>query len=416
MFADGDFWHAVVNTVAISLLQLIFYFPVPLGLALLLHSLTSTTVKRLVKNVVYLPHFISWVIVVALFQQILGGAGVVNGFLADHGMHTVDIIGNPDAFKPLLIAQVIWKDSGWGTIIFLAALAQVDDSLYEASAMDGAGPWRRFWHVTMPCIRQVIVLLLLLRLGEVLSVGFEQLLLQRDAVGPAAGEIIDTYVYNKSLGGGGDFPLAAAAGIFKGVAGRHGDQRQARRRQRRQGRRDQLRHPARAEGDQQVPPGGQRGARHRPAADRRPRRRLPGQDGHPDGRRRPARHHEHRRRLHPAARGGLRRQQVRRPVGVPGRRRRQGVPQPGQHPHAGVEGHGPGQGPDHGRAGRAARAGQHHVRQPGDVEGRRRRRRGLRRGHLDQRRPAHTTPRRSSSRPWRSCATSTRPASTTRTR
>jgi putative aldouronate transport system permease protein len=219
MFADGDFWHAVLNTVEISLLQLIFYFPVPLGLALLLHSLTSTTVKRLVQNVVYLPHFISWVIVVALFQQILGGAGVVNGFLADHGMHTVDIIGNPDAFKPLLIAQVIWKDSGWGTIIFLAALAQVDDSLYEASAMDGAGPWRRFWHVTLPSIRSVIVLLLVLRLGEVLSVGFEQLLLQRDAVGPGAGEIIDTFVYYKSLGGGGDFPLAAAAGIFKGVFG-----------------------------------------------------------------------------------------------------------------------------------------------------------------------------------------------------
>ncbi|WP_275978160.1 ABC transporter permease [Hamadaea flava] len=219
MFGDADFWHAVLNTVEISLLQLIFYFPVPLGLALLLHSLTSTTIKRLVQNVVYLPHFISWVIVVALFQQILGGAGVVNGFLADHGLHTVDIIGNPDAFKPLLIAQVIWKDSGWGTIIFLAALAQVDDTLYEASAMDGAGPWRRFWHVTLPSIRSVVVLLLVLRLGEVLSVGFEQLLLQRDAVGPAAGEIIDTYVYYKSLGGGGDFPLAAAAGIFKGVIG-----------------------------------------------------------------------------------------------------------------------------------------------------------------------------------------------------
>lgn len=219
MFGDPDFWHAVVNTVWISLLQLAFYFPVPLALALLLHSLTSTKIKRLVQNVVYLPHFISWVIVVALFQQILGGAGVLNGFLGDNGLHTVDIIGNPDAYKPLLIAQVIWKESGWGTIIFLAALTQVDDTLYEASSMDGAGPWRRFWHVTLPGIRSVVILLLVLRLGEVLSVGFEQLLLQRDAVGPAAGEIIDTYVYYKSLGGGGDFPLAAAAGIFKGVIG-----------------------------------------------------------------------------------------------------------------------------------------------------------------------------------------------------
>ncbi|WP_018348288.1 ABC transporter permease [Longispora albida] len=218
MFGDPDFWHAVLNTLEISLLQLVFFFPVPLALALLLHSLTSTTVKRFVQNVVYLPHFISWVIVVAVFQQILGGAGVLNGFLADNGMHTIDIIGNPDAFKPLLVAQIIWKDSGWGTIIFLAALSQVDDTLYEASVVDGAGPWRRFWHVTLPSIRPVIVLLLVMRLGEILSVGFEQVLLQRDAVGPAAGEILDTFVYYKGIVGG-DFPYAAAAGIFKGLVG-----------------------------------------------------------------------------------------------------------------------------------------------------------------------------------------------------
>ncbi|MGS2619944.1 ABC transporter permease [Micromonospora sp. LZ34] len=218
MFGDADFWNAVLNTVEISLLQLIFFFPVPLALALLLHSLASTTIKRLVQNVVYLPHFISWVIVVAVFQQILGGAGVINGLLADQGLSTIDVIGNPEAFKPLLVAQIIWKESGWGTIIFLAALTQVDETLYEASVVDGAGPWRRFWHVTLPGIRPVIVLLLVMRLGEILSVGFEQILLQRDAVGPQVGEIIDTFVYFKGIVGG-DFPYAAAAGIFKGLVG-----------------------------------------------------------------------------------------------------------------------------------------------------------------------------------------------------
>ncbi len=218
MFEDGAFWDAVLNTLWIAVLQLVFYFPVPLALALLLHSLTWSTVRRFVQSVAYLPHFISWVIVVALFQQVLGDTGMVNSYLGDAGLSTVDIIGNPDAFKPLVVAQVIWKDAGWGTIIFLAALAQVDEQQYEAAAIDGAGPWRRFWHVTLPAIRPVVVLLLIMRLGEILSVGFEQMLLQRDAVGPEAAEIIDTFVYYQGIVGG-DYGFAAAAGLFKGVIG-----------------------------------------------------------------------------------------------------------------------------------------------------------------------------------------------------
>ncbi|MCT2591560.1 ABC transporter permease subunit [Streptomyces sp. N2-109] len=218
MFGNAEFWDAVVNTLVISVLQLVFYFPVPLALALLLHSLTWSTVRRFVQSVAYLPHFISWVIVVALFQQMLGDTGLMNSFLGDAGLSTVDVIGNPDAFKPLVVAQVIWKDAGWGTIIFLAALTQVDEQLLEASAIDGAGPWRRFWHVTLPAIRPVVILLLIMRLGEILSVGFEQMLLQRDAVGPEAAEIIDTFVYYQGVVGG-DYGFATAAGLFKGLMG-----------------------------------------------------------------------------------------------------------------------------------------------------------------------------------------------------
>ncbi|MER7174304.1 ABC transporter permease [Streptomyces mesophilus] len=218
MFTDADFWHSVTNTLVIALLQLAFFFPVPLALALLLHSLTSDLLRRFVQSVVYLPHFLSWVIVVALFQQVLGGTGLLNDVLGDAGLHTVHIIGNPDAFQPLVVAQVIWKDGGWGTIIFLAALMQVNEELYESAALDGAGPWRRFWHVTLPQIRPIIILLLLLRIGDILSVGFEQMLLQRDAYGPEAAEIIDTFVYYQGLLQG-DFGYAAAAGLFKGVIG-----------------------------------------------------------------------------------------------------------------------------------------------------------------------------------------------------
>jgi len=218
LFDDPDFWHAALNTLEISLLQLVLFFPAPLALAMLLHSLVYTRVKRFVQSVVYLPHFISWVIVVALFQQMLGATGVLNGWLSDAGLHTVHILGNPDAFKPMVVAQVIWKDTGWGTIIFLAALAQVDEQMYEAAALDGASALRRFWHVTLPAIRPVIALLLVLRLGDILSVGFEQILLQRDAVGPGAAEIVDTFVYVRGIKSG-DFGFAAAAGLFKGVIG-----------------------------------------------------------------------------------------------------------------------------------------------------------------------------------------------------
>jgi putative aldouronate transport system permease protein len=175
-------------------------------------------VRRFVQSVAYLPHFLSWVIVVAVFQQVLGEAGLLNNVLGDAHLHTVNIIGNPAAFKPLVVAQVIWKDCGWGTIIFLASLSQVDEQQYEAAAIDGAGPWRRFWHVTLPAIRPIIVLLLIMRLGDILSVGFEQMLLQRQSVGPDAAEVIDTLVYYKGLVGG-DFGYAAAAGLFKGVVG-----------------------------------------------------------------------------------------------------------------------------------------------------------------------------------------------------
>jgi putative aldouronate transport system permease protein len=218
MFSDDAFWQAAWNTVAIAGLQIVFFFPLPIALAMLLHGLAHGAVRKVVQSVVYLPHFISWVIVVALFQQVMGSTGMLNGLLGDAGMHTVDVMADPGAFKPLMVAEIIWKDCGWGTIIFLAALSQVNEQLYEASAIDGAGPWRRFWHVTLPALRPVIILLLIMRLGDILTVGFEQILLQRDAVGPEAGEVLDTFVYWQGVMGA-DWGYAAAAGLFKGVIG-----------------------------------------------------------------------------------------------------------------------------------------------------------------------------------------------------
>lgn len=216
LFGDPIFWHAVENTLVLSAVQLVLYFPIPIILALLLNSILSSKVRSFVQAVVYLPHFFSWVLVITVFQEMLGGAGALNMFLRQHGMATWDIMTNPDTFKYLVTAQAVWKEAGWGIIIFLAALAAIDQNLYEAAAADGAGKWRRLWHITLPGMRGVIVLLLVLRLGNALTVGFEQMLIQRQAVGRDASEVLDTFTYFYGVVNN-NFSYGTAAGLFKGV-------------------------------------------------------------------------------------------------------------------------------------------------------------------------------------------------------
>lgn len=215
---DPVFLNALKNTLILSLAQILFVFPVPIALALLLNSLLSERLKRVVQSVLYLPHFMSWVVVVAVFQHMMGNAGMLNTWLRSHEFGTFDFIGNPDLFVGLITSQVIWKDAGWGTIIFLAALSRLDMEQYEAAAVDGAGRMRQLWHVTLPGIRGIIILLLILKLGDVLTVGFEQILLQQGPVGPDASEVLDTYVYNYGVVGGA-WGTSAAVGLVKGVVG-----------------------------------------------------------------------------------------------------------------------------------------------------------------------------------------------------
>ncbi|HYJ11967.1 MAG TPA: ABC transporter permease subunit [Thermomicrobiales bacterium] len=216
LFTDPNFKQALINTAQIETLQLIFAFPAPLLLALLLNSLISERVKRSIQSIVYLPYFLSWVIVIALWQQVFGGAGVLNQALRDGGYDTINIMSNPDFFKPLVVLQSIWKEIGWGTIIFLAALTKIDTQLYEASAIDGANGRQRLLHVTLPGIRGIIILLLILRMGSMFSTGFEQYFLQRNAVGPQAAEVIDTLVYTLGFQSG-QWSFAAAVGLVRGV-------------------------------------------------------------------------------------------------------------------------------------------------------------------------------------------------------
>ncbi|SEE98355.1 carbohydrate ABC transporter membrane protein 1, CUT1 family [Arthrobacter alpinus] len=216
VLSDPSFWLAVKNTLVITAFQLFFFFPVPIVLAILLNSVMRPSLRATIQAIVYLPHFFSWVLVVAVFQQILGGAGLLNQMLLANGWQGLDIMTNPDTFLFLITSQSIWKDAGWGMIVFLAALNAIDPAQYEAAAVDGANRWSRMWHITLPGLRPVIILLLILRLGDSLSVGFEQLILQRDAVGAGASEVLDTFVYYTGVQNG-DWSYAAAAGLLKGV-------------------------------------------------------------------------------------------------------------------------------------------------------------------------------------------------------
>lgn len=216
LFLDPNFWQALENTLVLSLVQLVLYFPVPIALAIMLNSILSDRLRSSIQAITYLPHFFGWVIVVSLFQQMLGGAGLLNHTLRSHGLSPWGIMSDPGTFKYLVAAQAVWKEAGWGIIVFLAAIAAIDPSLYESAAVDGANRWRRLWHITLPGMRGVIVLMLVLRLGNALSVGFEQFLIQRGAVGSSAAEVLDTYAFYYGVVAN-NYGLGTAAGVFKGV-------------------------------------------------------------------------------------------------------------------------------------------------------------------------------------------------------
>jgi putative aldouronate transport system permease protein len=217
LFTNPQVIQATINTIIINGLELIFYFPAPIALALLLSSILSTSVRRTIQTIVYLPYFIGWVVLVSVWQAVLGGDGLLDQVLSAHGIAgNLDLMSSPALFKPMMVLQFAWKNMGWGTIIFLAAISRVDANLYEAAVVDGAGAWRRLWHVTLPGIRGIVVLLLILQLGNILTTGFEQIVLQEPAVGAAAGQVLDTFVYFEGILGG-NWGLAAAVGLLKGL-------------------------------------------------------------------------------------------------------------------------------------------------------------------------------------------------------
>lgn len=219
IFEDPEVLQVLWNTILLSFLQIVFAFPISIILALMLNEVRNEGFKRVVQSIVYLPHFLSWVVVVGLVTVLLKSDGIVNQFLLQaFGMESIPFMQSPGWFMPLIVLEVIWKESGWGTIIFLAALSGVNPDLYEAAVVDGANRWRQIWHITLPAIRSTIVILLILRLGSVLDVGFEQIFLMLNPFNKEVGEVLDTFVYFKGVQQS-DFSFATAVGLFKSLVG-----------------------------------------------------------------------------------------------------------------------------------------------------------------------------------------------------
>jgi len=218
IFDDTEVLRVIRNTLWLSFLQIIFAFPVPVVLSIMMNELRSDRFKRITQSVVYLPYFLSWVVVIGIATVFLRSEGVINHITEWMGKEPIVFLQEPSLFMPIIVIEVIWKESGWGTIIFLAALAGVNPSLYEAAVVDGAGRWRRIWHVTLPAIRGTVVILLILRLGNVLDSGFEQIFLMLNPFVMEAGDVLDTYVYFKGIQQA-DFSFGTAVGLFKGAVG-----------------------------------------------------------------------------------------------------------------------------------------------------------------------------------------------------
>ncbi len=219
LFTDRDFWMLFRNTLVLFIWSLLFAFPVPIVLALMLNEVRSLLCKRTIQTVIYIPHFFSWVIVVSLTYILLTTeGGIVNELLVKMGKEPVNFLLSEAWFRPIYIVQLIWRDAGWGTIIYLAALAGTDPQLYEAARMDGANRLRQVWHITLPSIRSTIVILLILKISDVLELSFDHIFLMQNSMNRSVSEVFDTYVYTTGIQQG-QFSYSTAVGLFKAAVG-----------------------------------------------------------------------------------------------------------------------------------------------------------------------------------------------------
>ena len=218
MFQMKDVSQIFINTIVIAVGKLVLNVAVPVAFALLLNEIKNAFFKRSVQTIVYLPHFISWVVMGGILLDVFGLYGPVNGILESLGAEPVAFFRNAGLFRPLVIGTDVWKEFGFNAVVYLAALTGISPALYEAAAIDGAGRWKRMWYITLPSLKPVIVLMTILALGNILNAGFDQIYNLYNQAVYSTGDIIDTWVYRVGLIDM-QFSLATAVGLLKSVVG-----------------------------------------------------------------------------------------------------------------------------------------------------------------------------------------------------
>ncbi len=217
LWLNAEFWKVFKNTIEISLGRLIFEFPVPIVLAILLSEINSSKIKRLSQTVFTFPHFLSWVVGAGIVCTIFADSGAVNQIISYLGFDRVQFLTDANIFRPLLFMTNIWKEAGWSAIIYMATIVSISPELYEAAYIDGANRFRRIWHVTLPGLKGVIGVLLILAVANATNGGFDQVFNMYNALVYETGDIIDTYIYRRTFVLGQSFSSSAALGVFKAV-------------------------------------------------------------------------------------------------------------------------------------------------------------------------------------------------------
>jgi putative aldouronate transport system permease protein len=215
-FEGVYFWRLIRNTLLISIYSLVWGFPAPIILALLLNEVKNNYFKRTVQTISYLPHFISLVVVCGIIKDFTSTDGVINDIIELLGGERTNFLMKPEWFRPIYVGSGIWQEVGWGSIIYLAAITNIDPELYEAATIDGASRWKQTWHITLPGIVPTIVILLILRLGGLMSVGFEKIILLYNSATMETADVISSYVYRRGLLDF-DYSFSAAVGLFNSV-------------------------------------------------------------------------------------------------------------------------------------------------------------------------------------------------------
>ncbi|MCI8443085.1 MAG: sugar ABC transporter permease [Provencibacterium sp.] len=214
-FITGPYFGRLMrNTLLISLYQLLFSFPAPIILAILLNELRSDGFKRTVQTIIYLPHFISIVVICGMIHSFVARDGVITDFLVFLGMERTNLLSQPEYFRPVYIISGIWQGIGWGTIIYLSALTAIDPQQYEAAIVDGANRFHQIRYVTLPGIAPTVVTMFILQLGKVMSVGFEKIILLYNPNTYEVADVISSYVYRMGLSEGTQFSATTAIGLF----------------------------------------------------------------------------------------------------------------------------------------------------------------------------------------------------------